>query len=153
MYYSHLNPLNTINYRFISDSEEENQQVYNVTIQRENILEELLQIYDNKSIVNDQLNVKFKGEAALDFGGVTMDLISTFWDAAFSAYFEGDTIKIPFVPPLKHQERKGVFPKLGRILYHGWRLTKQIPVRFCEPCFMEKKLLMTKFLKEVSCST
>ena len=96
----------------------------------------MLKLYENISILKCQLSVKFVGEAGLDFGGLTTDLFTSFWDAAFESYFEGDTVKVPFVPPYQQMETRPVFEKLGRILFHGWVLTNQIPVRFCEASFV-----------------
>ena len=95
-----------------------------------------MDLYDECTILDYKLNVKFDGESGLDFGGLTTDLFTSFWDAAFEAYFEGDTVKVPFVRPQQQLESRPVFEKLGRILYHGWLLTNQIPVRFCEASFV-----------------
>lgn len=84
-----------------------------------------------------KLNVTFKGERGLDFGGITEDFFTTFWNAAFDEYFDGDVVKIPLASPInmslmKHQ----ILPALGRIIEHGWNLTKKIPIQFCEASFI-----------------
>jgi len=118
-----------------SDDEDNLGDTYCIKVDRNEVLKQLLKLYEDKAITRCQLNVQFKGESGIDFGGITMDLFTSFWDAAFYAYFEGDTIKIPFAPPHEQKQRKEVFQILGRILYHGWYLTKQIPTRFCEASF------------------
>ena len=92
----------------------------------------MLHLYEDKSILECKLNVRFKGEVGLDFGGPTKDLFTSLWNAAYDEYFDGDTVKVPFAPPHQQLQMKAVFQKFGRMLYHGWLLTKEIPVRFCE---------------------
>ena len=96
----------------------------------------MLQLYDDKSILGYTLNVHFEGEVGLDFGGLTKDLFTSLWNAVYEEYFEGDTVKVPFARPHQQLQMKAVFQKLGRMLYHGWLLTKEIPVRFCEASFV-----------------
>ena len=72
----------------------------------------------------------------LDFGGLTKDLFTSLWNAAYDEYFEGDTVKVPFARTHQQLQMKAVFQMFGRILYHGWLLTKEIPIRFCEASFV-----------------
>ena len=74
----------------------------------------------------------FDDETGLDFGGLTQELFSTFWEAVWDKYFEGETAKVPFVPPQSIANSKAAFNAIGRVLTHGWVLTKQIPILFCE---------------------
>jgi len=76
----------------------------------------MLKLYEDTSIMDCQLNVKFVGEVGLDFGGLTKDALTSFWDAALEKYFEGDVVKVPFVPPSEQFQNRPVFEKLGRIL-------------------------------------
>ena len=71
----------------------------------------------------------------MDFGGLTKDFFTSFWEAAFEKYFDGDVAKVPFVSPQKMGSRPLV-EALGRILEHGWKLTGELPVRFCEASFI-----------------
>ena len=74
----------------------------------------------------------FDDETGLDFGGLTQELFSTFWEAVWDKYFEGETAKVPFVPPQSITNSKAAFNAVGRVLTHGWVPTKQIPILFCE---------------------
>ena len=107
-----------------------------IQVARTNVISDMLQLYEDNTIRQCKLNVQFKGEVGLDFGGPTRDLFASLWNAAYEEYFEGDTVKVPFCPPHQQMQMKTVFQKFGRILYHGWLLTKEIPVRFCEASFV-----------------
>ena len=96
------------------------------------VLSDVLKLYEDSSILRYRLAVKFDGEAGLDSGGVTKDLFCTFWESAWDKYFDGDSVKVPFVAPQNIASSKSVFQALGRLLIHGWILTNQIPIRFCE---------------------
>lgn len=106
-------------------------------VNRQNIIEDVLNLYKDPQIIHCKLMVTFEGERGLDFGGVTEDLFSSFWEAAFKKYFDGDVVKIPLVSPTNIiQLGEDTLPAFGRILVHGWRLTNNIPVQFCEASFM-----------------
>ncbi|KAK3754776.1 hypothetical protein QZH41_019695, partial [Actinostola sp. cb2023] len=112
-------------------------EVKQVTVKRSTILHDALELYCDPHIVECKLNVTFKGEQGIDFGGVTEDFFCSFWEAAFAEYFEGDVVKIPLATPIKMSAiSNSILPALGRILEHGWRLTRKIPVRFCEASFI-----------------
>ena len=68
---------------------------------------------------------------ALTLAGVTKDLFMSFWEVAFQTYFDGDVMKVPLVSPQKLANKPRI-QALGRVLKHGWRLTGELPVRFCE---------------------
>ena len=80
----------------------------------------------------------------LDFGGLTKDLFTSLWNAAYDEYFEGETVKVPFARPHQQLQVKAVFQKFGRILYHGYSPRKSQFVSVRHPLFayfMEKSLL------------
>ena len=65
-----------------------------VTVRRHDILENVVQMYkEDPDIVKCRLNVHFLGEKGIDFGGVTKDFFTSFWEVAFQTYFDGDVVK------------------------------------------------------------
>ena len=106
-----------------------------IQVARSNVISNKLQLYEDNTILQCKLNVQSKGEVGLGIGGPTRDLFASLWNAAYEEYFEGDTVNIPFCSPHQQIQMKTVFQKFGRILYHGWLLTKEIPVHFCEASF------------------
>lgn len=107
-------------------------EVRRVTVRRHDILENVVQMYkEDPDIVKCRLNVHFLGEKGIDFGGVTKDFFTSFWEVAFQTYFDGDVVKVPLVSPQKLADKPRM-QALGRVLEHGWRLTGELPVRFCE---------------------
>jgi hypothetical protein len=112
-------------------------EVEKVTVKRKTILHDALELYRDPHMVECKLHVSFEEEQGMDFGGLTEDFFSSFWEAAFAEYFEGDVVKIPLASPTKMSAiSNSILPALGRILEHGWKLTRKIPVRFCEASFI-----------------
>ena len=106
--------------------------VREVHVRRETIVEDVLNLFSDPTVLKFNIAVTFDDEAGLGFGGLTQELFSMFWDAVWDKYFEGETAKVPFVPPQSIANSKATFNAIGRVLAHGWVLTKQIPILFCE---------------------
>ena len=65
-----------------------------VTVRTGDILKNVLKLYlEDQDLVNCKLNVHFLGEKGIDLGGVTKDFFTSFWEAAFQTYFDGDVVK------------------------------------------------------------
>lgn len=112
------------------------QSVREVHVRRATIVDDVLNQFRDPTILHCSLAVTFNDETGLDFGGLTQELFSAFWDAVWDKYFEGETAKVPFVPPQSIARSKAAFKAIGRVLAHGWVLTKQIPILFCEASFI-----------------
>ena len=108
------------------------QSIREVRVRRETIVDDVLDLFGDPTILQCSLAVTFDDETGLDFGGLTQELFSTFWDAVWDNYFEGETAKVPFVPPQSIGNSKPAFQAIGRVLSHGWILKKEIPILFCE---------------------
>lgn len=107
-----------------------------VEASRQCILMFMLKLYEDEAVCRSNLCVSFKNELGADLGGVSRDLFSSFWEKAYEAYFDGDIIKVPFIPPHQMSNAQAIFMKLGRVFSHGFLLTKTIPVRFCQVCII-----------------
>ena len=100
-------------------------------IDRENLYNDVLSMYQEGGVVCEHpLFVKYKGENALDDGGVQRDMFSAFWVDAYTHLFEGAKTLIPMVQP-------GIdiatFSTLGRIISHGYLACGFLPVRIALP--------------------
>ncbi|CAB4032375.1 E3 ubiquitin- ligase TOM1-like, partial, partial [Paramuricea clavata] len=96
------------------------QSVREVHVRRATIVDDVLNQFRDPTILRCSLAVTFNDETGLDFGGLTQELFSTFWDAVWDMYFEGETAKVPFVPPQSIANSKAAFKAIGRVLAHGW---------------------------------
>ena len=87
---------------------------------RESIFSSVVELYSVNTTVDEfPLRVCFKGEKAIDVGGVYCDMMSAFWDEAYRILFDGGCLLTPVLHP---QIDLAVFPILGRILSHGYIL-------------------------------
>ena len=67
------------------------------------------------------------GEMGQDAGGVTRDLLVTYWHHMLQQWFHGERVKVPCVPASKVADAETVFLAAGRVLMHGLLLTRSIP--------------------------
>ena len=67
----------------------------------------------------------FKGENALDYGGVQRDMYSGFWEEACIKFFEGSTLLTSMVHP--HIDIN-LFPFLGKVISHSYLVSGMLPV-------------------------
>ena len=85
-------------------------------VRRSEIFKDVTNLYSDPSILLSKLTVRFKGESYLDFGGLTSDMFSTFWEAAFNCLFEGAVVKVPNVPSQSMAKAWKQFSTIGRII-------------------------------------
>ena len=105
-------------------------------VKRSNVLKSMLNLYSSHEVCYTKLVVGFEDEKAADAGGVTRELFSCFWTEAYQHYFNGEILKVPFIPPSRLCEDQSVFMALGRIFSHGYLLTGRIPIRVCQASLM-----------------
>ncbi|KAK3579566.1 hypothetical protein CHS0354_025235 [Potamilus streckersoni] len=106
-------------------------------IDRSNIVNEVVDLYDkHPSIAMHELRVMFEGEEGLDYGGVTKDMLASFWTAASCHYFHGEDTLVPHVN--LDQIRKGEtnLKVIGRILSHTVALTGTLPFNISAVCLI-----------------
>lgn len=90
----------------------------------------MLQLQEDKSIPESKLNDTFKGEVGLDFGGPTMDLFLLFGMLPMMNIRrkQGES---SFCSSSTANTNEGSNPEV-RTNTLPWKVTKQIPIRFCE---------------------
>ena len=76
------------------------------------------------------IRIAFEGERGFDLGGVYRDMLSAFWDAAYSTLLDGAGVLTPVLHPQVNLRSLSV---LGRILSHGYLSSGFLPVRIAFP--------------------
>lgn len=61
-----------------------------IIIKRENIIEEMLTLYKDETIIQRKIKVTFKDKLGLDYGGLTKELFSEFWKKIMPEFFRGE---------------------------------------------------------------
>ena len=74
--------------------------------------------------------IKFKGENAVDCGGVSRDMLLGFWEVAYQNLFDGGSLLTPLV---SSDTDMSVLPTVGTIVSHGYLACGFIPVRIAFP--------------------
>ena len=83
-----------------------------------------------KAIDEFPLQVRFKGEAGFDTGGVCREMFTCFWEAAYKCAFDGSSLLLPVLHP--HLDMS-MLPHMGLILSHGYLLSGVFPTRIAFP--------------------
>ena len=76
------------------------------------------------------MRISFEGESAIDTGGVFREMLSAFWEVAYSRCCDGDTLLVLLLHP---GSDTNLFRKLGRILSHGYLQCGFLPLRIAFP--------------------
>ena len=130
------------------------QTAFQVRAKRENILEDVLDIYRVPIDMTLRLKVQFEGERGEDLGGLTKDLFSSFWLKAFEKYFKGENSCVPFLPLSNRHKAQDIFIGIGRIMEHMLRILGTIPAKFCRSAILamanehdtDEEMLLEDFL-------
>lgn len=92
-----------------------------LTIRRQSLVEDLLLAYEDVTICESLIEVKFLEEDAIDIGGVTRELFSSFFDQVINSW-QGAHIQRR---KCHHGDEKQ--PIVGRILCHSYTITNCFP--------------------------
>ena len=103
-----------------------------VTINRENIVQDMLNLYSDNSIVKSLLNVTFIKEPAMDLNGVKREAFTLFWEKVMSLYFESTTTYVPRISPAIDES---IYNTLGRIMSHGYVMVGVFPTLLSKTFF------------------
>ena len=83
------------------------------TVCRTSVFEDVNELLENDEVLKEfPLYVCFKGERAIDIGGVCCDMFSAYWEEAYRRCFDGSTV----VVPVDYSEfDMSTFPQVGRV--------------------------------------
>ena len=97
-----------------------------ITLERSNITQTLLNVYKSSELSNKFVNFVLKDELAQDMDGVKREIYSIFWEEITCLYFEGGNSFVPRVGP---DITDDLCKCLGRVLIHCFLLTRIIPIQ------------------------
>ena len=100
-------------------------------VTRSNIYSDVLTLYQCGFAQQYPIIVEFKGEKAVDCGGVSKEMYSSFWEQAYLKLFDGDKV----LTPLLHSSESD-FNSLGKVISHGYMVSGHLPVRIALPTLM-----------------
>ena len=103
----------------------------NTVVTRSNIFSDVLTLYQGGFVQQYPIIVEFKDEKAVDCGGVSRDMYSSFWEQAYLKLFDGDKV----LTPLLHSSESD-FNLLGKVISHGYMVSGHLPVRIALPALM-----------------
>ena len=108
-----------------------------LNIRRSHIVEDMMEIYSkDATIPSCDVIISFKGEKAIDVGGVKNEAFSLFWEEICKpshSLFHGENVKVPIVNAANASANRTVFKLLGTIMSHTFVLTGVFPVQICLP--------------------
>jgi len=104
-------------------------EVASVVIKRDHLLDNVIDLYSDHTIIEKRLRVEFLGEEGEDLGGLTKDLLTSAWVIIFQKYFRGENIVVPFLPLYLQPTCKAHYIAIGRLLCHTASLLSIIPPR------------------------
>ena len=115
-------------------------------VSRENIFQDMINIYRNRSITKLKIHILFYDETASG-NGVTRDAISLFYNTLYSM-FEGANEKVP-LPNIETEELEIV----GKLITHAFLIHGIFPVQICKSSLLnvlygesDREILLVSFL-------
>uniref|UniRef100_A0A1X7TAZ1 HECT domain-containing protein n=1 Tax=Amphimedon queenslandica TaxID=400682 RepID=A0A1X7TAZ1_AMPQE len=101
-------------------------------IKRDSVYTDVMELYSKSTILSHYpLRFKYRGEVAVDTGGVARDVFSSFFEEMYLHFFEGSTLVTLSVHPGISSESLRV---IGSIISHSYLVTGILPVRVAFPC-------------------
>lgn len=99
-----------------------------VLVTRDGIFSDVLSLYQNDFGKRYPIKVQFKSENAIDFGGVSREMYSCFWEQAYQRLFDGDKILVPLL-----NSPECILSILGGVISHGFLVSGHLPIRVALP--------------------
>ncbi|KAK3097777.1 hypothetical protein FSP39_013093 [Pinctada imbricata] len=97
-----------------------------VRIHRVNLLNEMIVIFKEPSIVSETIKFQFINESGSDLNGVSRDVYSSFWIEFFRRASEGEETRVPAINSHWQSEE---WKAIGRILAKGFLDHKIFPIQ------------------------
>ena len=102
-------------------------------IERNDVFTSVMAMYQEKlpDILQEYpFRIRFKGEMAVDVGGVARDMYSAFFEEAYKYHFDGNTLLSPIVHP---EMDTSLISTMGSIISHAYMVAGVLPVRIAFP--------------------
>lgn len=108
-----------------------------VSFRRSHIVDDVLNVYSDIDVLRFHLHVKLVGEAGSDWGGISRDIFTTFWNTAIERYFRGHSVYVPYLSLVNMRtDSENYFVNLGRILTHSTAVLGFLPVEISKCSLM-----------------
>jgi len=124
-------------------------EVVTITVNRTNILSDMINIFINQDIVSTELKVRFAGEIGSDTSGVSRDAYTCFRREFLANNADGEDTRVPAV---NTKWQKDEWMAIGRILLKGFVDYKYFPLMMSIPfvvgLIFGKDAVTTEILKE-----
>ncbi len=125
------------------------------TVVRADIFESVISLYSGKDVdsllLEYPLKVQFKGERAVDLGGVCRETYSAFFEEMYRKLFDGNILLSPVVHP---QINLSILPKIGTAISHGYVACGVLPIRIAFPALVRFLLGLSAVVSEsILCET
>jgi len=102
-------------------------------INRNNIFDDVVDLFDSSLTLKEYpVKISFLNEKGYDTGGLLRDMLSEFWKTAYIRMFDGSGQLIPSIYP---QTNMSLFTSLGKILSHGYMISRVMPLQITFPTF------------------
>ena len=106
-----------------------------IQVRRDHVFEDLVEVYQDPSITENQIFVKLEGETGIDVNGVSREVLTLFWMHFRTHFCSGHTEFVPTINP-KWFLSANLPVVLGRILHHGFVLQGLFPTFLCKATVM-----------------
>ena len=103
-----------------------------VIVSKENIVSDLISIYNDRTILQKKIACTIEGEDALG-DGVLREVYSLFWEAFLTDCDGYSEHPIPILPNLTQEDYKSI----GRIITHQFLLCGTFPVKVSQACMQQ----------------
>ena len=110
------------------------------TIKRNDIFNQVMTLYMNnrKQLLQEYpFRIQFRGEKAVDLGGVARDMFSAFYEEAYKHLFDGSSLLCPVVHP---EMDMSLLTTVGFVISHAYMVSGVLPVRIAFPCLAQSIL-------------
>ena len=102
-------------------------------IRRDHLYDDVMDTYKDNALEilkEKDFRIEYEGERAIDTGGVSRDMFSSFWEEVYVKHFDGETLLVPAMHP---NTQITTFPISGTIISHGFLASGFLPVRIAFP--------------------
>ena len=101
------------------------------SVSRSSVVQDAIELHRTEAACFEYpFEVKFTGEAGIDFGGVTRNMCCAFWASAYETHFDGSNVLIPLMQVGMDQT---TYAQFGRVLAHGFLSSQMLPTRIAFP--------------------
>ncbi|KAL3886717.1 hypothetical protein ACJMK2_026695 [Sinanodonta woodiana] len=128
-------------------------------VRRNELVKDVLSRFEDPSLGEKLISTRMIDEDGVDLGGVTRDMLTSFWNKVRETYFPGNEAYVPYVG-LTSRAKQRDYITLGRIFSHSTATLKSLPIQICrstlmviiyDSCDINEDTLLDDFLLYLDC--